>query len=289
MVLVIDGKCLNFALDKTVSKTFLHLAIMCKSVICCRVTPLQKALVVKLVRDNVSQCITLAIGDGANDVTMIQAANVGIGISGQEGLQAARSSDFAIGQFRFLSKLLLVHGLWAYHRISRVIVFSFYKNITLYLIQLWFATTNGFSGQTLFETWSSISSYNVAWTLLSPLAIGIFDQFVNAKQLLSNPKLYKLGQTNSFYNNFIFFQWIAESIIHSVMIFFLWTVAYGEAVILTDGRSADNWAFGQMVYATVLFTVLIKTCLTIYNWVNFSFFAVFGSFVAFFVLFPIVF
>lgn len=95
------------------------------------------------------ESVTLAIGDGANDVSMIQAAHVGVGISGMEGLQAARSADFAIAQFRFLRKLLLVHGGWAYSRCSKLILYSFYKNISLYLIQMWFAIDNGFSGQVL--------------------------------------------------------------------------------------------------------------------------------------------
>ena len=84
-------------------------------------SPLQKALVVKLVKKNTSS-ILLAIGDGANDVSMIQAAHVGIGISGVEGLQAARASDVAISQFRFLKKLLLVHGAWSYQRLSKLIL-----------------------------------------------------------------------------------------------------------------------------------------------------------------------
>lgn len=88
---------------------------MCEGVICCRVSPLQKALIVRLVKDGLGS-MTLAIGDGANDVSMIQAADVGIGISGEEGLQAANSSDYAIAQFRFLKKLLLVHGHWSYAR-----------------------------------------------------------------------------------------------------------------------------------------------------------------------------
>lgn len=101
-----------------------------------RVSPLQKALVVKLVKRNL-KAILLAIGDGANDVSMIQAAHVGVGISGVEGLQAARSADVAIGQFRYLRKLLLVHGAWSYQRISKVILYSFYKNIALYMTQFW--------------------------------------------------------------------------------------------------------------------------------------------------------
>lgn len=137
LALVIDGKSLTYALEKDLEKLFLDLAIMCKAVICCRVSPLQKALVVKLVKKYQKQSILLAIGDGANDVSMIQAAHIGVGISGMEGLQAARSADVAIAQFRYLRKLLLVHGAWSYQRVSKTILFSFYKNITLYLTQFW--------------------------------------------------------------------------------------------------------------------------------------------------------
>lgn len=163
---------MTFALEKECSDVFLELAIMCKAVICCRVSPLQKALVVKLVKRS-TKAPLLAIGDGANDVSMIQAAHVGVGISGVEvghrislssafidvltyaqGLQAARSADVAISQFRFLRKLLLVHGSWSYQRLSKLILcmckmsfrlgpvadklaVSFYKNITFALCLFW--------------------------------------------------------------------------------------------------------------------------------------------------------
>ena len=100
------------------------------------------------------KAICLSIGDGANDVAMIQKAHVGVGISGNEGLQAANSSDFAIGQFRFLSRLLFLHGAWFYTRVSKVILYSFYKNICLYIIELWFAIYNAWTGQVLFERWT---------------------------------------------------------------------------------------------------------------------------------------
>ena len=136
LALVIDGKSLTFALEKDLEKLFLDLAVLCKAVICCRVSPLQKALVVKLVKRHL-KAILLAIGDGANDVGMIQAAHVGVGISGVEGLQAARSADVSIGQFRYLQKLLLVHGQWSYHRLSRLILYSYYKNLALCMTQFW--------------------------------------------------------------------------------------------------------------------------------------------------------
>jgi hypothetical protein len=80
--------------------------------------------------------ITLSIGDGANDVGMIQTAHVGVGIMGREGVQAACASDYTIGQFRFLTKLLFVHGVWNYRRLCKVLLYSFYKNICLYVMEV---------------------------------------------------------------------------------------------------------------------------------------------------------
>lgn len=114
---------------------------------------MQKAEVVDCVT-KYTKTVTLAIGDGANDVAMIQKAHIGVGISGVEGLQAACASDYSIAQFRFLLRLLLVHGAWNYARMCKLILYSFYKNICLYVIELWFAIYSGWSGQVLFERWS---------------------------------------------------------------------------------------------------------------------------------------
>lgn len=286
--LVIDGHTLAFALESDICEIFLELAMLCKAVICCRVSPLQKALVVQLVRNHVSRAVTLAIGDGANDVSMIQEAHVGIGISGQEGMQAVRSSDFSIAQFRFLTKLLLIHGSWAYSRITKVIVYSFYKNITLQIIQLLFALDNGFSGQTLFETWSSVASYNVVWTMIPAFVVGIFDQFVSARLLERYPGLFRFGQTDTFYNNYVFLGSVGAAITHSCTIYLMWKLTLGESAILPGGLVADNWAWGQMVFATDLITVTMKACLLITTWVSFTAYSLFGSLLAFFVLFPLV-
>jgi phospholipid-transporting ATPase len=119
LALVIDGKCLMYALDPSLRVMLLNLSMNCTSVVCCRVSPLQKAQVTSLVKKGARK-ITLSIGDGANDVSMIQAAHIGIGISGMEGMQAVMASDFAIAQFRFLTDLLLVHGRWSYLRLCKV-------------------------------------------------------------------------------------------------------------------------------------------------------------------------
>ncbi|OXB81388.1 UNVERIFIED_CONTAM: hypothetical protein H355_001605, partial [Colinus virginianus] len=125
------------------------------------VSPLQKSEIVDMVKKHVN-AITLAIGDGANDVGMIQTAHVGVGISGNEGMQATNCSDYAIAQFSYLEKLLLVHGAWSYNRVTKCILYCFYKNVVLYIIELWFAFVNGFSGQILFERWC-IGLYNVVF------------------------------------------------------------------------------------------------------------------------------
>lgn len=126
---------------------FLTLGTRCKTVICARVTPLQKALVVRLVRNALKGSITLAIGDGANDVSMIQEAHIGVGIMGKEGTQAVRAADYAFGEFRFLQRLLTVHGRFHYIRMANLILYSFYKNFVFISIQWLFGFVNNWSGQ----------------------------------------------------------------------------------------------------------------------------------------------
>jgi phospholipid-translocating ATPase len=135
--LVIDGVTLKYALEPSNKHFLLRLGMECASVICCRVSPKQKAQVVALVKRGLD-VMTLAIGDGANDVSMIQEANVGVGISGVEGRQAVMSSDYAIAQFRFLQKLLLVHGRWSYLRTAEMIMGFFFKNIVWTFVLFWY-------------------------------------------------------------------------------------------------------------------------------------------------------
>ncbi|CAN4124718.1 unnamed protein product [Withania somnifera] len=180
--LIIDGKSLAYALDDEVKDMFLDLAIKCASVICCRSSPKQKALVTRLVKNGTGK-ITLAVGDGANDVGMLQEADIGVGISGVEGMQAVMSSDVAIAQFRFLERLLLVHGHWCYRRISTMICYFFYKNIVFGITVFLYEAYTSFSGQPAYNEWF-LSTYNVFFTSLPVIALGVFDQDVSARLCL---------------------------------------------------------------------------------------------------------
>lgn len=144
--IVVNGHSLVHCLAIDMEQKFLEIASQCKAVICCRVTPLQKALVVALMKRS-KNAVTLAIGDGANDVSMIKEAHIGVGISGQEGLQAVLASDYSIAQFRYLERLLLVHGRWSYYRMCKFLRYFFYKNFAFTLCHFWYAFFCGFSAQ----------------------------------------------------------------------------------------------------------------------------------------------
>ena len=270
--LVIQGDMLEVILpeenekEKKEAQMFLALATRCRAVVCCRVSPLQKAMVVKLVRDNIDT-VTLAIGDGANDVSMIQAAHVGIGISGLEGLQAARASDFSIAQFRFLQRLLLVHGRYSYRRVSKVILYCFYKNVALFLTQLWFAGFNQVTGQSLYDQWA-LSGYNVGFTAVPILALAIFDKDVEPEMVLSKelfPELYHDGMKNLIFNTMSFWMYTFNAIAHSLTCFFI-CLFTTDMLATSDGQSLGLVGTGITCYTSVLFVVTAKICLEAHLW-----------------------
>ncbi|XP_064608442.1 probable phospholipid-transporting ATPase IA isoform X3 [Liolophura sinensis] len=278
--LIIDGQTLKYALLCDCRQDFLDIAISCKAVICCRVSPLQKAELVELVKSSV-KAITLSIGDGANDVGMIQAAHVGVGISGVEGLQAACASDYAIAQFRFLNKLLLVHGAWSYSRLCKVILYSFYKNICLYVIEFWFAVLSGYSGQIVFERWS-IGLYNVVFTVAPPLALGLFDRVCSADSMMRFPALYKYSQNAEFFNTKVFWMWTINSVYHSILLFWMTVLALEHDSAFSNGQTGGYLFLGNFVYTYVVVTVCLKAGLETSAWTWLTHLAIWGSIAAWF-------
>ncbi|XP_054024243.1 phospholipid-transporting ATPase VB [Dryobates pubescens] len=217
--LVVDGRTLNIIFQGGLETKFLALTKHCRSVLCCRSTPLQKSMVVKLVRRQL-QVMTLSIGDGANDVSMIQAADVGIGISGQEGMQAVMASDFAISRFKHLKKLLLVHGHWCYARLAKMVIYFFYKNVSYVNLLFWYQFFCGFSGSTMIDYWQMIF-FNLFFTSMPPLLFGVLDRHVSAETLLVLPELYKNGQNSEIYKLSTFIITMLDAFYQSLICFFV--------------------------------------------------------------------
>jgi phospholipid-translocating ATPase len=189
--IVIDGDSLKLVLDEQLRQKFLLLCKQCKSVLCCRVSPAQKAAVVSMVKSGLD-VMTLSVGDGANDVAMIQEADVGVGIAGEEGRQAVMSADYAIGQFRFLQRLVLVHGRWSYRRLGETIANFFYKNIMWTFTIFWYQIFCNFDMTYLYD-YTYILLFNLAFTSLPVIFMGVLDQDVSDKVSLAVPQLYRRG------------------------------------------------------------------------------------------------
>jgi phospholipid-transporting ATPase len=187
-------KLLALFRDEEQTEKFLSICYNADSVLCCRVSPFQKSQIVHKMKQYFPDAITLAIGDGGNDVSMIMEANIGIGIIGEEGRSAANASDFSIGEFKLLKRLLFFHGRTNLNRISNLILYFFYKNIIFTISQFFFSPISLSSGQTIIDDWY-ITCYNLIFTAI-PLCVTSLTDFdvieEDGKEVIDNfPLLYK--------------------------------------------------------------------------------------------------
>ncbi|KAI5966195.1 uncharacterized protein KGF55_000504 [Candida pseudojiufengensis] len=260
--LIIDGGALTLMFQnlddhpsenvKLIRDKFLLLGKQCKSVLCCRVSPAQKAEVVKLVKTRLG-VMTLAIGDGANDVAMIQAANVGVGIAGEEGRQAVMSSDYAIAQFRFLTRLLLVHGRWSYKRLAEMVPCFFYKNVVFTFTCFWYGIFNNFDGSYLYE-YTYLMFYNLAFTSLPVIVLAVFDQDVSDTVSLLVPQLYISGILSKDWSQYKFIIYMIDGLYQSVISFFFPFLLFYKSFQNPQGMTIDHRFFMGVVAACIAVT-----------------------------------
>ncbi|KAG8505977.1 Phospholipid-transporting ATPase FetA, partial [Galemys pyrenaicus] len=323
--MIINGYSLAYALEGNLELELLQTACMCKGVICCRMTPLQKAQVVELVK-RYKNVVTLAIGDGANDVGMIKgihglalsflhmtlgcwlillhircivhsyclcsfihaplhlhfhsftqaSAHIGVGICGQEGMQAMLSSDYAFSQFHYLQRLLLIHGRWSYIRMCKFLSYFFYKNFTFTLTHVWYSFYSGFSAQIVYDTWF-IAFYNLVYTALPVLGLSLFDQDVNETWSLHFPELYEPGQCNLYFNKKEFVKCLVHGIYSSLVLFFIPLGTFNDSM-RSDGKEiSDYQSFSLIVQTSLLTVVTMQIALDTTYWTMISHFFIWGS------------
>ncbi|XP_044312846.1 phospholipid-transporting ATPase ID isoform X7 [Drosophila rhopaloa] len=280
--LVVNGHSLVHCLSPELETKFLDIASQCKAVICCRVTPLQKALVVELIK-RAKNAVTLAIGDGANDVSMIKAAHIGVGISGQEGLQAVLSSDYSIAQFRYLERLLLVHGRWSYYRMCKFLRYFFYKNFAFTLCHCWYSLFCGFSAQTVFDP-MFISVYNLFYTSLPVLALGVFEQDVSDKNSVEFPRLYTPGLKSELFNIREFIYSVLHGAFTSLVLFLIPYGVYKDGVSENGYILSDHMTLGAVVATILIVDNTAQISLYTSYWTVVNHVTIWGSLVWYFVL-----
>ncbi|KAJ4925775.1 hypothetical protein JOQ06_007963 [Pogonophryne albipinna] len=259
---------------------FVDMACECEAVICCRVTPKQKGNVVSLVK-KYKKAVTLSIGDGANDVNMIKTADIGVGISGQEGMQAVMSSDYAFAQFRYLERLLLVHGRWSYIRMCKFLRYFFFKNFAFTLVHFWYSFFNGYSAMVTYEDWF-ITLYNLCYSSLPVLLVGLLDQDVNDKISLKFPQLYLPGQLGALFNYKNFFLSLFHGIFVSLIIFFIPYGAFLQTMGQDGEAPSDYQSFAVVTASSLIFVVNLQISLETSYWTFVNCFAVLGSIAIYF-------
>lgn len=255
--LVADGRSFHYAM-KYAKQEFKQLSKQCNCVLGCRLSPLQKAEVVELIKNSDERPITLAIGDGANDVSMIQEAHVGIGVFGKEGRQAVNSSDFAIGRFNLLNRLLFVHGHLFYHRTSNTIHYFFYKNLIFILPQFLYSFYNFSSATTLYHP-ILLVSFNLFFTSLPILIYGLYEVYIPENILECFPKLYKINRNTNQLRTSVFICWLILATIQASIGFYLLYFSLGNNTpFIESGKIVGINSFSLILYFVIVITVTIK-------------------------------
>lgn len=285
--LVIDGYALKHALAQeeaagAADGLMLQYTNTCTSVVCSRVSPKQKADVVSLVRKKHDK-ITLAIGDGANDVSMILKAHIGVGISGREGQQAAMSSDYSIAQFRFLQNLVLVHGRWSFQRVSLLICYCFYKNIGFAMMEFWFGNYSAYSGYNVLDDFYQ-SLWNVFFTGVPIIAVSVFNKDIDYKAtILEFPEIYMDVQKGQPFTKLIFGAWCLDSIVSGIVAYFVVLYALEPGAGQSSGLGTGKFLVSFTAYAAISTIVNLRLWFCTKTWNVWVTVAQVGSLICFFI------
>ena len=267
--LVITGNALleiasHLDAPDSVSNLFQLVLNETKCVICSRVSPKQKADIVTLVKSIDPSKTTLSIGDGANDVNMINTADIGIGIYGNEGQQAARASDYAIGQFSFLKRLLYVHGREAYRKNSFAVCYVLWKNFLYVTPLIIFAFYSRFSGQTMYDPVLD-AFYNILFTAFPVGWFAITDKEKDPEVLENNPWKYRRGLKNKYFTPYIIIRWYGYGFLAGGLIYFVHYNVLCYTFINVNYNGYDMWTTGASMYTCIVFVVNFKLIFETHN------------------------
>ncbi|CAB1325381.1 unnamed protein product, partial [Coregonus sp. 'balchen'] len=267
---IIDGATLSLVLNSSSDSNssrykslFLQICQNCTTVLCCRMAPLQKAQIVKMVKNAKGSPITLSIGDGANDVSMILEAH------------AVRNSDYAIPKLKHLKKLLLGHGHLYYVRIAHLVQYFFYK----FLYQFFC----GYSQQPLYDA-AYLTMYNICFTSMPILAYSLLEQHICMEVLMDNAALYRDVAKNAMLRWGPFLYWTLLGVYQGLLFFFGVRFLFSNPALQDNGQVFGNWSYGTIVFTVLVFTVTLKLAMDTRHWTWINHFVIWGS-LAFYMFF----
>lgn len=259
--LMVTGKAMTEIWQRDLKDMFKRVSTSCAVLIACRVSPSQKAELVQFIRDEVKPTpVTLAIGDGANDVPMIQTAQVGIGIAGKEGRQAVNNSDFAIAQFRYLERLVLLHGRWNYRRACMFTLFTFWRNMVQVLMIVCYTFISGFSGTSIYEDWIRLT-FNALCTI-PILPPGCHDKDLPEKEVLKRPHLYQVGPQSGDLNLTKTALTLLVALLHALVLLLVTVFAFPGLEAIGAG---DYYTFGTICYTCLIIDVNYRATFLTYD------------------------
>uniref|UniRef100_A0A8C5HNC3 Phospholipid-transporting ATPase n=1 Tax=Gouania willdenowi TaxID=441366 RepID=A0A8C5HNC3_GOUWI len=250
--LVISGDSLEVCL-KYYEYEFMELACQCPAVVCCRCTPTQKAQIVRLLQERTGK-LTCAVGDGGNDVSMIQEADCGVGVEGKEGKQASLAADFSVTQFKHLGRLLMVHGRNSYKRSAALSQFVIHRSLCIATMQTVFSTVFYFASVPLYQGFLVIG-YSTIYTMFPVFSL-VLDKDVKSEVAMLYPELYKDLQKGRPLSFKTFLIWVLISIYQGSIIM------YG-ALLLFESEFVHIVAIS---FTSLILTELLMVALTIQTW-----------------------
>lgn len=280
-VLIVSPTALEY-LTSTAPEMLVRFGECCKSVVCYRMSPFMKSKVVDTMQKHTNK-ICLAIGDGANDVNMIQTANVGVGIIGREGRQAASNADFAIPRFRHLRRLLAVHGRLSLVRLSGVIRYMFYKNIVFCLPNLWYFIFTNWSPTCIFDGWF-LATYNLIWTLIPPGVYGFFEQDISFTSMMKYPIVYREARSGRYMRPLACMGEVLNGVYQSIVLFYVNIIVPSNSLLNSRGTTDGKVMCGVSLFISVVMTVNIQTMIRSEHWNVFMMLGVVISILMFFLL-----
>ncbi|KAH0570460.1 Pospholipid-transporting ATPase [Spironucleus salmonicida] len=286
ITVVLDTDMFKLLIKHNLQYKFFHIAVFCSSVVCCRLSPQEKALIVNLAHQYKPYLTTLSIGDGANDVVMIKTAQIGVGVAGREGLHACNSADISIPQFSFLKRVIFVHGRISHFRNSQLVDYCIYKNSMLTFVNLTYAFFSKVSGNIVTES-LLLMVFNTFMTFIPITGYSLMEKDAYDIDLMNYPQGLKYFNKKYSPNIYSVISSLLYSFICSQIVFHMLMFIYNYGIVYNNGFNGDLYTFQLWIMGSICIIAIIRVYIITQFWNWFVFILLIFSFIVFWICYLI--